>query len=191
MNRKIKFKSANNIKNSKKLLYVFTWQFYIITIISLYFILFVSLFILPRKMTFTYAQPTCRSELTLAPRLHKVSTTSTFSPLYKRGISFGGIQLVATQTCLIGKQAPQEGNAIMTVRPLSFIPLGIHYTIKVDDPPRILTSGQTISQALSKELEFPLSKPDAVFRYQLKRYTNYLPHKRDRTITRKFVHTHT
>lgn len=161
-------KKLQQIYHHKRLKPLFSWQFCIAAAITIYCLLFVSLFVVPRKLTFSYAQPTCRSELTIAPKLHRTKGTPKFEPSYKRTISIANIQLASLQTCFTAKSAPDKGTAKVTSRPLNLALFTARYTIATNDLPRVLASQQAVTQALSKQLELPLTEPDSIFTYQLK-----------------------
>lgn len=125
------------------------------------------LFLIPKKVTYSYAGETCISQVTLFPSTLR-STDGAFILAVKDELKIGSFAYAATQVCVTPNTAPQKGEYVSSLQPFGGGFMATQFLVVVADHPEVRSSdiiGQTISTALP--LAVQLTTPDTTHTYQL------------------------
>ncbi len=127
---------------------------------------YAGLFALPKRVSFSYATPTCTGELALLPGMHRAVDDGKFKLEHRGGLSVGKLKLASTKICFVPNAAPRQGVVRMASAPFGGWMFRGRYDVAVGDAPRVLGAVRP-AQALSQPVELALSQRDTVFRYSL------------------------
>ena len=126
------------------------------------------IFFIPKDVTFSYAEKTCVSQLTLAPNLQKASSDD-FSVQFENDIMIGGARVASTKVCFEPTTPLKQGQSVAAVAPFGGVIAQKHFNVQIPSAPAAKASdivGKTISTA--QPLKVQLSSADVVHQYSLK-----------------------
>jgi hypothetical protein len=141
--------------------------------ISLSVLVFVSFFygitfLLEKPVSFSYAGPTCKDQLTLFPGLYKLSDKSDYIVHSANEVKFGGLTVASFKVCFTPQEVPKVGVTKVSVSPFGGWFARTTYALTVAPPVIAHVEKLTKPIPISRPLELTLSGTDTTFSYVLK-----------------------
>jgi hypothetical protein len=163
----LKQKVKSLVKNGKFWLSKIPPKIWIITLTLVVAIGYILCFVVPKNITFTYAEHRyCVGGVILLPELQKQSGGTTFKLQVEGGAKIGSLYLFASKICIEPMVAPSSGKTAIGYSPFGGPIFRSNYTVTVGSQPKAnVTLDQPV--ALAKPFEFTLDQPDNIFAYQL------------------------
>lgn len=125
------------------------------------------LFFIPKPVQFSYAGPTCISQVTLFPDLHKGAARS-FDVSFEEKWKLGSLALTSLKTCFTANKEPKTGSELVSTAPFGGIVARKHFAVSVPKQPLAqLSSLSKKAIPSTKPLLIPLSAADNIYSYKL------------------------
>ena len=127
------------------------------------------IFIIPKRVDFTYAEKTCLPQLVLAPSAHRPVGDTPYAVEFEHIVRIGPVELLSTGVCFIPKDSPKPGSQTMAISPFGGWIFARQFTVTVPETPGV-QADSVLSKEVSatKPLQLPLESPDTIHQYKLR-----------------------
>lgn len=126
------------------------------------------IFFTAKPVNFSYAEPSCKKHLLLAPGIQKFSSPD-FDARFEGGWKVGDTRLTSTKLCVEPKAIPKAGSYTARVAPFGGFFASKQFKISVPDAPAVRTE-EVFKKKISttEPLAIKLNKEDDLYTYTLR-----------------------
>lgn len=133
--------------------------------------LYASVFFVPKRVQFSYAEDSCARQLTIFPNLHRAVSAEQFKVKFNNHIKVGNLSLASTQTCFEPVSEPRAGAVAMQTAPFGGVFARKNFSLVVPDAPVADTTKLEKPLPATQPLLLELSAPDRLNTYEIETAT--------------------
>jgi murein peptide amidase A len=128
-------------------------------------VMYILAFVVEKPVQFSYEGETCVRQLSLFPGLSKTTTENGFRAEARGILRISGVDLLASQACIVTTQSPKAGISKVSVSPFGGVFNRKTYAVEVEKAPVARLESLSKPIPIGKPLPIALSKADVVNDY--------------------------